>query len=379
MRVDVSSFGRFWGFDLAGQLERRGLLDQLYTASPPRRVSGVPRRKVRACPWMGIPPIAAGRLGLRGIESRLGARAVEAFDRWVARRLGPTDVFHSLSSFGLQSHRFAKERYGALTVCDRGSSHILSQDDLLAEEYARWGVPYRRIPTRIRERELEEYSLCDLITVPSTFVYRSFLERGVAAGKLATIPYGVDLELFRPQRKEDSTFRVISVGQLSLRKGVPYLLSALCEERTPRIEVWLVGSVLGEAKSFLAKYRGRYRYLGVVPRSQLSWYYSQASVCVMASVEDGFGLVQAQAMACGLPVVATNHTGAEDLFADGVEGLIAPVRDPEAIRQRVLYLYEHPEVREEMGRAALRRVQALGGWESYGAGVVAAYRAARGR
>ncbi len=322
------------------------------------------------------PQVAAGRLGLGRLEARLNERAVRAFDRWVAGRLGPTDVFHCISSFGVESHRAARERYGALTVCDRGSSHILYQDEVLRDEHARWRVAYHGIPASLIARELEEYETCDVICVPSAFARRSFLERGVPSDKIRRVPLGVDLQLFQPQPKEDSVFRVIYVGHLSLQKGVQYLLSALCAPGMPKIEVWLVGAVADEVKSVLGQYRGRYRYVGVVPRAKLSWYYSQASVFVLASINDGFGLVQAQAMACGLPVVATANTGAEDLFSPGVEGFVVPIRDPEAIRERVLHLYTHRDVREEMGRAALRRVRALGGWDTYGAQAVEAYRAA---
>lgn len=93
----------------------------------------------------------------------------------------------------------------------------------------------------------------------------------------------------------------------------------------------------------------------------------------------GLATVQGQAMACGLPVIATTNTGGEDLFTDGVEGFVVPIRSPEAIREKVLYLYEHPEVREEMSRAALQRVQQLGGWNDYGERMVATYEQALAR
>jgi glycosyltransferase involved in cell wall biosynthesis len=77
-------------------------------------------------------------------------------------------------------------------------------------------------------------------------------------------------------------------------------------------------------------------------------------------------MVQAEAMACGLPVIATTNTGAQDLFTDGVEGFIVPIRNPEAIREKVLLLYQNPELRHEMSKAALRRVTEIGGWRDYG-------------
>ncbi len=322
------------------------------------------------------PTILLGRRGFHGVERYLNRLTVKSFDRWMASRLEPCDVFHCLSSFGLRSHRIAKERYGALTVCDRGSSHIGFHDEILAEEYLRWGIPYQPVDRALLDRELQEYNECDLIFVPSTFVYRSFVQKGVPEAKLRKISYGVDLRMFRPMPKSDDVFRVIYVGALSLRKGIPYLLEALCALPLPKFELWLIGAVQPEIKPFLAKYEGKFKCFGEIPRAELHRYYSQASVFVIASIEEGLALVQAQAMACGIPVIATHNTGAEDLFTDGVEGFIVPIRDTDAIRDRLLHLYHHPDQLLEMAKAALHRVQLLGGWDTYGQRVISCYQEA---
>ncbi|MGC1678254.1 MAG: glycosyltransferase family 4 protein, partial [Candidatus Binataceae bacterium] len=108
----------------------------------------------------------------------------------------------------------------------------------------------------------------------------------------------------------------------------------------------------------------------------LAEQYSQASVLVLPSLEEGLALVQAQAMACGVPVIATTNAGAEDLFTDGVEGFVVPIRDPDAIASKLVYLYEHPEARDAMGAAALARVRELGGWNSYGEKMAVMYQSA---
>jgi glycosyltransferase involved in cell wall biosynthesis len=96
-------------------------------------------------------------------------------------------------------------------------------------------------------------------------------------------------------------------------------------------------------------------------------------VLVLPSVQEGLALVQAQAMACGLPVIASTHTGAEDLFTDGVEGMIVPPRNVGALREAILRLYHEPGLRDQMAARALARVQAIGGWDSYGEAAVLAY------
>jgi glycosyltransferase involved in cell wall biosynthesis len=79
-------------------------------------------------------------------------------------------------------------------------------------------------------------------------------------------------------------------------------------------------------------------------------------------------------MACGLPVIATTHTGAEEAVRDGVEGFLVGIRDVSALQRRILELYENAERRRAMGRAALARVREGFRWDDYGERVVAAYR-----
>jgi glycosyltransferase involved in cell wall biosynthesis len=377
MRVCIGSPGRFYTFDLARQMERLGHLAHMYTGYPRFKVDRLPREKVSTCPWLIGTSMALGRLGLLDwLTPRLDYPAAVSFDHWTAARLEQCDVFHCLSQFGLGSHRLARERYGALTVCDRGSTHMLHQCRIMAEEFDRLGVPFRPTNPRLVERELAEYEFCDIIFVPSELAYRTFLEHGVSASKLRKNPFGADPGLFRPVPKQDDIFRVVYVGTLSIRKGIPYLLEALAGLRLPKFELWLIGTPLAETRPFLARYEGGFSHLGVIPHTELYRYYSQGSVFVMASIEEGLAMVQAQAMACGLPVVATTNTGAEDLFTDGVEGFIVPIRDPEAIRERVLMLYRDRELRDQMARAAIERVRSIGGWNDYGHRAARFYREA---
>ncbi|MGC1342969.1 MAG: glycosyltransferase family 4 protein, partial [Candidatus Binataceae bacterium] len=305
----VASVAPFHAFDLARQMERLGHLGRLYTAYPRFKVDGLPAVKVSSFPWLMGPATIAGRLGMPGLRDRLNVAAIESFDRWMARRIEQCDVFHCLSSFGLESHRAARARHGALTVCDRGSSHIRFQNEILREEYARFDIPFAGIDARILERELAEYEFCDLISVPSTFSLRSFIEQGIPPEKLRLNPYGVDLAMFRPTPKRDSVFRVLFVGSISIRKGVGYLLEAVRRASIPELDLVLIGHMDAEVKRTIDKCGVTLRHLGVLARAQLAEHYSQASALVLPSIEDGFGLVMAQAMACGVPVIATTNTG----------------------------------------------------------------------
>jgi glycosyltransferase involved in cell wall biosynthesis len=100
---------------------------------------------------------------------------------------------------------------------------------------------------------------------------------------------------------------------------------------------------------------------------------SRSHVMILPSVEEGLALVQAEAMACGCPVIGTDHTGATDLFEDGIEGFILPIRRADMIAQRLQQLAGDPSRRARMSAACLARVRRIGGWHDYGARAVATY------
>lgn len=372
-RVRVGTTSPFWIFDLARQLEARGHLEELFTGFPPWWVKGVPRGRVRSFPWLVSTKSLLAKWGAESLASQLSWPSLWTLDKWMAKNLSDCDIFHCLSASGLETHRVAREKYNALTICGRGSSHAVYQREILTEEYSRWGMQYDSGDDRILERELKEYEECDLVTVPSTFAKRSFIEMGVPEEKVRQIPYGVDLSTFKPVEKKDDVFRVLYVGSLGLPKGLPYLLKAVSELDLPNFECCLIGPKKAEIEPFLEKYEGSYRYLGPKPRAELYKYYSQGSVLVLPSIQEGLALVQAEAMACRLPVIATPNTGGEDLFTDGKEGFIVPIRDPDAIRARIQYLYDNPGERSRMAKEAFNTVQSLGGWDDYGAQIVKTY------
>ena len=96
----------------------------------------------------------------------------------------------------------------------------------------------------------------------------------------------------------------------------------------------------------------------------------------MASLEEGLALVQLQAMACGIPVIATEHTGAENIFLNEQEGFIVPIRNSRAIREKLEFLYEQPEVLNTMSKAALKRIKSYRSWDEYGQAVAKVYQKA---
>lgn len=213
------------------------------------------------------------------------------------------------------------------------------------------------------ERKEQEIQLADHIFVASSITKQSLLEVGVEPEKITVIPYGAPIDYFHPQLKGDKTFRALFVGRVGPRKGVHYLLSAWQQLQLPDAELMLVG-VNEFPEKWLEPYRDIFQYVSSVPHTSLNQYYSSASVFVFPSLVEGFGLVLLEAMACGIPVITTPNTAGPDIITDGVEGFIIPIRDTEALKEKLEWCYRHPEVLSEMGKAARQKAEQLT-WERY--------------
>ncbi len=191
---------------------------------------------------------------------------------------------------------------------------------------------------------------------------------GIAPEKVHVIPYGVRLDHFtRTEDPPHDSFEVLFAGQVSIRKGIPYLLQAFARLKHPRKRLTIVGDVQDHMRSLLATLPNEdVVFTGALPQSQLAKKMSASHLLVLPSIEEGLALVQGQAMACGCPVLATTATGAEDLFTDGEQGFIVPDRDVDALTQRMQQIADDPALQHKLSEAALLRVKTLGGWDQYG-------------
>jgi glycosyltransferase involved in cell wall biosynthesis len=377
MKVTVSVFGRFWAFYLAQQLQNKGCLHELISTYPTFEIAkyGIDRNLIHSIWHLEI--LSRGWYRLPSwlkSDRNLQLWFLEQFDSSVTNYLSPGfDLFVGWSGANFWSLQRAKE-LGAKTVVERGSSHMYYQTEILKEEYEKWGLKFTETHPGVYEREIKSYDDADRIAIPSLFVKQTFLEQGIPESKLIHVPYGTSLAEFYPVPKEDKIFRVIHCGTVSLRKGVQYLLQAFHELNLPNAELWLVGSIAPEIEPFLAKYQSdQIITKGTYPQKQLRLLYSQCSVFCLASIEDGFGMVIPQAMACSLPVIHTTNTGGEDIVRDRIDGFSVPIRDVEALKEKILFFYENPDKRDEMGSNALEQARKSLSWDDYGEKMVNAY------
>jgi glycosyltransferase involved in cell wall biosynthesis len=374
MKVAVAVHGRFHGFELASYLHARGLLERLFTTYPAfaaRRfvAAGLPLATV---PWLEAVRRLHPRLSLPGRPDLFIARQ---FARHTARHLPAADLLVSWSGASLEAIAPARAR-GMKVVVERGSTHIAHQSDTLRDAHARFGLAWDDTDPRLIERELAEYEAADLIVTGSSAARATFLARGLAAGKVAANPYGVDLSRFRPAdgRGRESRKRLLFIGRVGVRKGVPWLIEAFA--RLPSDwELHLVGPLDAGIEAVFARLpMERVVVRGAVPSSSLPEEHRAADAFCLPSLEEGLALVVLQAMASGLPVVATDATGIGDAGRDGRDFLTVPPADTAALAESLLRLADDEPLCRRLGLAARASVVQGFGWDDYGARALALWR-----
>ena len=289
----------------------------------------------------------------------------EMLDKLVAKQINRgSDILIAQSEIALHTMKKAKD-LGMITLLDRTNSHIEYQSKLLKDEYDKLGIKYVFNTSRIIKKCLKEYREADYICVLSSFVKKTFLEKGIPERKLILNFSGVNSNDFRQIEKEDKIFRIIYCGGLTIKKGTHYLLEAVSTLKLKNMELWFIGNIIEDIKPFLNKYKDCYKFFGVIPHYELYKYFSQGSVFVLPSLEEGLAKVMLEAMACGVPVIATTNTGAGDVIRSGIDGFVIPIRDVNALKEKITYMYENQNMCRQMGQNAKERVLQKFTWERY--------------
>tara|TARA_B100000686_G_C16767700_1_gene962942 strand:- start:292 stop:1452 length:1161 start_codon:yes stop_codon:yes gene_type:complete len=367
MKVNISTVGRFHAFNLASELENRGYLNKLITTYPKFKVSewSIPNNKIVSKILYELFRRYGEKIKILD-QYFLDNIAHKGIALTAAKFIDQADISIGWSGNSLEAI-YESNKQGKIFILERGSSHYSYQMEILKEEAKRQNLKDFQPNIKHWERELLEYKYTDYISVPSQFVYDTFIDFGISENKLIKNPYGVNLEEFYPVEKEDDTFRVIHCGGISYRKGIPYLLKAYSELNLENSELWIVGSVDTEIKDYIEQYRDEnIIFHGAKKQSELYWYLSQCDVFCLASIEEGLAMVQAQAMACGLPIITTKNTGGGELVENNKNGFVIPIRDIEAIKEKILYLYKNKESSNRMGQKAIETVHNGFSWSDYG-------------
>lgn len=333
-----------------------------------RHKEGLDPRRVVTLPALELLYASARRLGL---PPRLAADArrwrSELFEPRVGRIVARERPRALICYNDCALRAFTKAKpLGIVCILDQSIAHALTGLSVFREEAElvpglSEGVP--RGLQRIVDRCSAETAMADLILAGSEYVRESLATHGVDPARVAVVPYGVDTQRFHPDRRpSDGRFRLLYVGQIGRRrKGIRYLLEAVKQLDLPAMELVLVGTAAG-SESTLAPYRDYFTHIPNVPHRELHTYFQQGDVFVYPSLHEGSAIATYEALASALPVITTRNSGS--VVRDGIDGFIVPIRDVEALKAKILLLYENGELREEMGRNARKRAEEFT-WPAY--------------
>ena len=190
--------------------------------------------------------------------------------------------------------------------------------------------------------------------------------------KYSVIHNGVDTELFRSTREDGlgdrSRVRILTVGRLVEWKGIQFLIAALAKLRKDTFRLLIAGT--GNYEDELRKTAARVglgdaiRFLGSIPHEDLPHLYNQADIFALPSFGDSFGQVFAEAMACGLPVIAARSGGVQEFLEEGVNGLFAEPQDVESLIGPLKTLIADETRRRKMRVANIKKAVNELSWSS---------------
>lgn len=226
-------------------------------------------------------------------------------------------------------------RLGRPFILDQSIAHPISKDEVygvLRQRFPEWADDVPRKLEQHLDLEREEHKLANRIVVASDFTARTLVDNGVPAQRIVRIPYGVDLGRFQPLTRGDRgrPFRFAFLGLVNARKGIPVLLEAWARGRPEGSEVWAIGNASERSRRLLTGVPGL-TVLGHRPHSELPALLAECDALVFPSYFEGFGMVLLEALAMGLPVIATNATAAPDLD-DGTGAIqVVPAGDVDAL------------------------------------------------
>jgi glycosyltransferase involved in cell wall biosynthesis len=214
---------------------------------------------------------------------------------------------------------------------------------------------------------------------PSESERQIFLQRHarISSGQATLIPNAVDLELFRPSKdtspgESNGSLRVGFAGQWSAGKGLQQLLDAWTELRSPSPagQLYLAGGPAlwkrdqeapgareSEGRVCEMEQRKLLSSVGTIPRSKMPQFWNSVDIAVVPSLSESFGLVALEALACGVPVIASAIGGLKEIVVDGECGLLVPPGDAAALAGALRLLLTNDSLRRRLAAGACLRAQ----------------------
>lgn len=305
MVINIASFGgRTHMLDTARELEKYGHTVRFYSYVPTQRAVkfGLKKECSYSLFYWAIPFLCLFKIF--GHKHWTTIAYQYFFDYFTAYYMKPCDVFIGQSPMHVYSLKYAKRKYNAITILERGSLPAEIYDKNMKDDPALKGK--RLYSDRLINYENRGYKYADYISVGAEHVKESFISLGFHPDKIFVNNYGFNSSFFHPTKLVSCLpFDIIQVGNWSYRKGND-LITEICSKKGYRfLHIGPLSCDFPALENMV--------HIDALPESKLIHYYEKAKIFVMPSRVEGLAQVQVQAMACGLPLVCSVYSGGRDL------------------------------------------------------------------
>ena len=284
--------------------------------------------------------------------------ATQVRDRLARQHLNPErDCFFGFNTNSLETLELLKQKK-IFTIVDQIDPGRVEEDMVLAEakRWPGWEEIPGRLPETYWQRLRQEWELADAVLVNSEWSRDALIQQGIPARKIMVVPLAIHIhpEHLSPPIQAVGKLKVIWLGSVILRKGIQYLIEAARLLADENIE-FIVAGPIGISTEVCRSFPANVKLLGRVTRDQLTSIYEKGHVFVLPTVSDGFAITQLEAMAHGLPVIATPNCGR--VVTDGVDGLVVPTGDGAALAAALARLNSDRPLIADMSRNALETIK----------------------
>ena len=367
----LSLSAKFTYFETARILHSRNQLSRIICGYPwfKLRNENIPKRFVSShgiynilkYPFLSI-EFAKKYLDFFGI---LNKKNIDKQTLKIIEKNNDYDVLLGLAGVALQSAKKVLDKK-KIFICERSSSEIGYQNILLADEYKICDRNYKTTNSWFIDNEQKEYELADIILTPSNFVKNSFNKN--LQDKIKVINFGVNTDNFykdKSIKKSDKYFDILFIGQISIRKGLHYLLEAFNKFKHPHKRLHIVGSHTFDKDFFIKKLNDdNIKYYGHVNHLELNNIINKCHVFVLPSIEEGFATVILQALSAGCPVIVSENTGAMEFVNDNNCGYVVPIRNSNSILEKLDLMSQNKDIIDNFSNNAIKKMKKQT-WESY--------------
>ncbi len=350
MRINILTGTRFHSGLIVNIVSRNKNFINVYSSSPRSKWSFLHKNYVK----LHFVPLLSGIFShLTKIASPVFFKELSTvlFDIVSSVIMRRCDILHSWSSYGLYSIKKAR-RNNSIIFVEKSCPHPFYQESLLKEEANLLGIKYHEHSEWFVNRVLKEFELADKVIVCSDYTLNSFLENNFPKDKLYNVALDANFTIKRSYDRnfyKDELIVGIAGGNI-LRKGFIYLLEAWAEMNLPNAKLLLKTSKLDLLKIpkiwSLIDGNDSIEIIGYL--DDMEDFYERCDLFVLPSIDEGFGMVVFEALACSIPLIITKNVGAGDFITDGKEGYIVDIRNSQQIKDKIVYLNANRDVMTKM-------------------------------